>query len=329
VSRTVLVTDHVFGGLEAERAALAEIGSELEQAPATDAETLERCASGAAAILVCFAPLPAPVIRAAGRGGCRIVARYGIGLDNVDVDAATEAGILVTNVPDYCLDEVADHALALLLAASRGVVGAALGVREGDWIVPQGAVHRITGRRLALIGVGRIGKRVADRARAFGYDVVGYDPYVEDWAGLGIARMATLEEALAEADAVSLHSPLTESTRHIIDEGALAAMRRAPILVNTSRGGLVDLEAATRALDDGRLSALAVDVTEPEPLPADHPLRRHPRAIATPHMSFYSVEAQDELQRRAVDEVVRALTGRPPRCPVNQQQIQEGMTVSA
>ncbi|HEX5781106.1 MAG TPA: C-terminal binding protein [Solirubrobacteraceae bacterium] len=305
----VLVTDHVFADLDAEKAALAEIGCELELAP--DPAALPEAVGGAAALMVCFAQVDEQVIEAAS--DCKIIARYGIGVDNVDVDAATRRGIQVTNVPDYCLDEVADHAMALLLAAARGVVGAARGVREGDWTVPQENIHRIAGRRLALIGAGRIGRKVADRARAFGYEVVVYDPYADD-------SVASVEEAVAEADAISVHAPLTDETRHIIGSESLAAMRRRPILVNTSRGGLVDLEAVTRALDEDRLAAVALDVTEPEPLPDDHPLRTHPRAIVTPHMSFYSEEAQAELQRRAVEEVIRALSGEPPRCPVNQLQ---------
>jgi D-3-phosphoglycerate dehydrogenase / 2-oxoglutarate reductase len=315
---TVLVTDHVFGGLDHERAELAAIGYALEQAPATDAATLARLAREAEALLVCFAQVPAEVVDAAADGGCRVIARYGIGVDNVDVATATARGIQVTNVPDYCLDEVADHALALLLAAARGVVRAAADVRAGGWAIRQDGVHRLTGRRLALLGVGRIGRRVAARARAFGFDVVGYDPYVDDWDALGIAAAGSLEEALADADAVSLHMPLTSETYHVIRDDTIALMRRAPIVVNVSRGPLVDLDDATRALDDGRIGVLALDVTEPEPLPDDHPLRTHPRAIVTPHMSFYSAEAQQELQRRAVEEVVRALTGRPPRCPVNE-----------
>jgi len=307
----VLVTDHVFGDLEQERAALAAIGCDLELAPAADPATLAAHAADAAGLLVCFAQVGEEVIAAATE--CRVIARYGIGVDNVDVAAATRAGIQVTNVPDYCLDEVADHAMALLLALARGVVSAALGVRQGDWTVPQEGIHRLAGRRLALIGVGRIGSRVAERARAFGYEIVAYDPYVEGGA-------ASVEEAVSGADAVSLHAPLTDDTRHVIGEETLNAMRRRPVLINTARGGLVDLEAVTRALDDGRLSGVALDVTEPEPLPADHPLRSHPRAIVTPHMSFYSAEAQAELQRRAADEVVRALAGREPRCPVNRLQ---------
>ena len=312
----VLVTDHVFGDLEAERAALGALDCRLEVAPDAEPETLAELAADADAIMVCFAQIDRAVIEAAP--GCKIVARYGIGTDNVDVEAATRAGIQVTNVPDYCLDEVADHAMALLLASARGVVAAARGVREGEWTVPQEGIHRLAGRRLALVGVGRIGRRVADRARAFGYDVVGYDPFVDDWSGITPAD--SVEGAVSGADAVSLHAPLTDETRHVVDDALIDAMERRPVLVNTSRGGLVDLDAVTRALEDGRLSGVALDVTDPEPLPADHPLRTHPRAIVTPHMSFYSAEAQADLQRRAVDEVVRALTGEPPRSPVNQLQ---------
>jgi D-3-phosphoglycerate dehydrogenase len=252
------------------------------------------------------------VVEAAGH--CRVISRYGVGVDNVDVDAATRAGILVTYVPDYCLDEVADHTLALILAASRNLLRATLDVRSGEWTIPKAGIRRLQGRRLALIGVGRIGLRVAQRALAFGLDVVGYDPVASE---PGVRRAATLEEALADADIVSLHAPLTPENHHLIGEETIALMRRAPLVVNTSRGGLVDLDAAGQALADGRLSGLALDVTEVEPLPSDHPLRTDPRALITPHMAFYSAEALDELQRRAADEVVRALTGVSPRCPVN------------
>jgi D-3-phosphoglycerate dehydrogenase len=314
VSGTVLVTDQVFGRLDIERAALAEIGYSLREAPAADEETLAELAGEAAGMLVCYARIGPRVVEAAGR--CRVISRYGVGVDNVDVDAATRAGILVTYVPDYCLDEVADHTLALLLAASRNLLRGTLDVRSGGWAIPKAGIRRLQGRRLALIGVGRIGLRVAHRALAFGLEVVGYDPVASEWEA-GLRRAPTLEEAIAEADIVSLHAPLTPENRHLIGEETIAVMRRAPLVVNTSRGGLVDLDAAARALDDGRLSGLALDVTEAEPLPAGHPLRTDPRALVTPHMAFYSAEALDELQRRAVDEVVRALTGVSPRCPVN------------
>jgi len=313
----ILVTDHVFGGLDRERAVLEPLGAELVLAPDTDERTLAELARGCAGMLVCYAPVTAAVVDAAAEGGCRVIARYGIGYDNVDIATATAHGIVVTYVPDYCLDEVADHTMALLIGAARGVVAAAADVRAGGWTVPQGAVHRLAGRRLALLGLGGIGRRVAARARAFGLEITGYDPYVEPGDVPGVAPAASIEEAVAEADMVSLHLPLGETTRGIVGDELIAAMRRAPILVNTARGGLIDADAVARALDAGSLSWAALDVMPQEPPPADHPLRGHPRAILTPHMAFYSVEAQAELQRRAAEEVARGLRGEPPDRPVN------------
>ena len=312
----VLVTDHVFHDLDTERALLEPHGADVALAPGTTEEELIEAARDCEAMLVCFAKVSASVIAAAAEGGCRIISRYGIGYDNIDIDAATERGLLVTYVPDYCLDEVADHAVALLLTLARGVRRAALSVGEGEWAVPHGAVHRLRGRRLAVIGVGGIGARVVDRARAFGIEPVGFDPYVEEWR-VAAERASSFEEAVAEADFVSLHVPLTDENRHLIDAESIAGMRRAPIIVNTARGPLVDVDAVVGALDSGRLGGIGLDVMETEPPAPDHPLRSHPMAALTPHMAFYSVEAQAELQRRAAEEVVRALTGQPPDRPVN------------
>jgi D-3-phosphoglycerate dehydrogenase len=312
----VVVTDHVFADLDIERAAIGELGGEIELAAATDEETLVQAVSGADALLVCYAAVGARVIEAAARNGCKVISRYGIGVDNIDVDAATRAGIRVTNVPDYCLEEVADHTLALILLCGRQLLAGIDSVRSGGWEMPHGNVHRIAGRRLALLGVGRVGRRVLERALPFGLEVVGYDPFLRDEVP-GIRRAESAEEAVADADFVSLHAPLTEETRHLVGEPLIATMHRAPYVVNTSRGGLIDADAALRALDAGTLSGLALDVTEEEPLPADSPLRSHPRVIVTPHMAFYSVEAERVLQRRAVDEVVRALQGEPAVSAVN------------
>ena len=144
-----------------------------------------------------------------------------------------------------------------------------------------------------------------------------YDPYVTNWDIAGVSRAGSVDEVVAEADFISLHAPMTPENRHLIGARAIGAMRRAPVIINTARGGLVDLAEVTAALDDGRVGAVALDVTELEPLPVDHPLRGHPRALLTPHASFYSAEAQDELQRRVAEEVARSLRGEPPRCPVN------------
>jgi D-3-phosphoglycerate dehydrogenase / 2-oxoglutarate reductase len=319
----VLVTDYPFEHLERERAILEPLGCEVVLAPgATEAELVDAVAD-ADAVLVTYAKVTAPVIEAAAQAGCRVISRYGIGYDNIDIAAATANGVLVTYVPDYCIDEVADHAMALLLALGRAVHPAALETRAGEWAVPQGSVHRLRGARLALIGVGAIGRAVIERARAFGIEVVGFDPYVRDWK-LDAERAETLADAMAEADFISLHAPLTDETRHIIDADSIGLMRRAPVLVNTARGPLVDMDAAADALADGRLGGVALDVTEVEPPPADHPLRSHPRAILTPHMGFYSVEAQAELQRRAAQEVANALQGVPPDRPVNPEVLEAG-----
>jgi D-3-phosphoglycerate dehydrogenase / 2-oxoglutarate reductase len=312
----VLVTDHVFENLDIERDILESVGAEPVLASGTSEQELIDAARDCEAMLVCFANVPASVIAAAAEGGCRVISRYGIGYDNIDVAAATERNLLVTYVPDYCLDEVADHTIGLLLALARQIFPAGLAVREGDWTVPHSRVHRLSGRRLALIGVGGIGRRVADRARALGLEIVGFDPYLEEWT-IDAKRAASFGEAVAEADFVSLHVPLTEENRHLIDAESIAGMRRQPILVNTARGPLVDPDAVVEALDSGRLGGVALDVLETEPPPPDHPLRSHPRALLTPHMAFYSVEAQAELQRRAADEVARTLRGEPPDRPVN------------
>ncbi len=316
MSDTVLLTDRPFGSDEIEEQVLATAGLQLVRAPDTDETTLERLAEGAAGMLVCYAKVGEKVIEAAARGGCRVMARYGIGYDNIDIDAATKASIVVTYVPDYCINEVADHTVALLLAIGRGVLPAALGVRAGGWDVPKSGIKRLADSRLALIGIGRIGQQVAARAAAFGMEVVAYDPYVSDWDER-IGRAATVDEAIADADFISMHAPLTAENHHLIGAREIELMRPGAVLVNTSRGGLVDLDAVVSGLNDGRLGGVALDVTEVEPLPADHPLRTHPRAVVTPHMSFYSAEAQDELQRRAVESVVDVLAGRTPRNPVN------------
>ncbi len=313
----VVLTDNIFDSLEEFHSTFRPLGLELEESPANDEATLMEMAGRAAALVVVYARITEPVIAAAAAAGCRVISRCGIGFDNIDVEAATRHRIQVTYVPDYCLDEVADHTLALLLAFARGVVPAVMATRDGGWPVPRAGIRRLQGRRLALLGVGRIGRRVAARARAFGLSLTAYDPFLKEWDLDGVDRAATLEEALAEADFVSLHAPLTPANRHLVGEQTLALMRRRPVLINTARGGLLDLEAVTGALAAGRISGVALDVTEVEPLPAGHPLRRHPRALVTPHMAFYSQESESELKRRAAEEVARAIRGELPRCPVN------------
>jgi len=240
-------------------------------------------------------------------------------VDNVDLPAATRAGILVTNVPDYCVDEVSDHALALLLALARQVVMADRAVRGGAWdVVAHSGIRRLRGQTVGLLGFGKIARAVASKVRALGMRVVAYDPYLD--AGL-IARDGAepveLDTLLAEADAISIHVPLSPETRGLVGERELGRMKPTAFLINTARGGIVDEKALAEALEAGRLAGAALDVLSQAPPPPDHPLRRAPNVILTPHLAFYSRESVVELQTKAAEEVARALRGEPPRSPAN------------
>lgn len=245
----------------------------------------------------------------------RLVMRCGAGVDTVDIAAAARRGIWVANVPDYCMDEVADHTLLLLLAAMRRLRHMTQQVAEGRWLdLELPVVRRLSGRTLGLVGVGRIGERVATRASGFGLRVVAHDPRLdtERAAALGIEAV-DLPVLLSTSDVVSLHLPLTQDTRHLLGAETFALMRPGTVLVNTSRGGLVDLDALRAALESGVVAAAGLDVLDGEPQPPlDHPLLADPRVIVTPHVAFYSVDAQADLGRRVADEVERVLAGQPP-----------------
>lgn len=314
----VAVTDHVFPDLDQERTLLADAGHELRftSNAMTEAE-VRRAVAGADAVLNCYAPMPAEVIRELE--GCVVIARYGIGLDTIALDEATARGILVTNVPDYCIDEVSDHALALIMSLLRRVTLLDRRVRSGSWS-PSDArpLHRLRGRAIGLVGFGRIARALASKVAPLGLRVVVSDPYVPDKAVLeaGVEPM-TLEDLLRVADVVSLHAPLTADSRHLIGARELALMKPGAILVNTSRGGLVDSDALRAALGDGRLGGAGLDVLEVEPPSSDDPLLRRDDVILTPHAGFYSEESVRELQRKAVEQVVEALAGRTPPYAVN------------
>ena len=319
VSYVVAVTDYVFPSLEPERRALAPIGAELRPGQCRSEQEIIELTRGADAVLNCYAKMTARVIEKLDR--CRIIARYGIGVDNVDVEAATRAGILVTNVPDYCVDEVSDHALALLLALARQIVLADGVVREGRWdVVAHAGIRRLRGQTLGLVGFGKIARLLASKVEPLGMKVLAYDPYV-DAALISRhgAEAADLERLLAESDAISIHAPLAPETRNLIGEPQLALVKRTAFLINTSRGGIVDEQALAEALKAGAIGGAALDVLSAEPPPADHPLRKLPSVILTPHLAFYSRESLIELQTKAAEEVARALKGEPPRSPVNRE----------
>jgi D-3-phosphoglycerate dehydrogenase len=317
MSFIVAVTDYVFSSLEPEQQVLAPLGVELRSQQCRSEEEIIALAREADAVLNCYAKMTARVVENLTR--CKIIARYGIGVDNVDLAAATKARILVTNVPDYCIDEVSDHALALLLALARKIVTADAGVKSGTWSVTAYAeIRRLRGLTLGLIGFGKIAKALASKAQPLGMKLLVYDPYLDpEIISRHGAEAASLEKLLAEADAISIHVPLSQETRNLIGPRELAHMKPSAFLINTSRGGIVDEQALAIALKEGRLGGAALDVLSIEPPPPDHPLRQAPNLILTPHLSFYSRESVIELQTKAAEEVARALKGEPPRSPVN------------
>ena len=314
----VAVTDHVFPHLEQERTLLAEVGHELRfGSNAASIEEVRGAVADADAVLNCYAPMPAEVIR--GLDHCVVIARYGIGLDTIDLDEATAKGIVVTNVPDYCIDEVSDHALALILSLARGITLLDRRVRSGSW-TPSDArpLHRLRGRTVGLVGFGRIARALATKLAPLGFRVVTFDPFVPDEAIREAgAEPMTLEELLRAADVVSVHAPLTADNRHLIGPAELALMKPHAILVNTSRGPLIDLDAVRTALAEGRLGGAGLDVLEVEPPSADDPLLHRSNVVITPHAAFYSEESLQELQRKAVEQVIEALAGRTPPYAVN------------
>ena len=310
-----VITDHPSPDLDIERELLAEIGAEVRiAAPGQD---LVEVTGDAHAILTCFAQVPAEVV--AGAADLRVVGRYGVGVDNIDVAAATERGVPVTNVPVYCQDEVAEHVLALLFALARRLPAYDAAVRRGDWDIASGMpMFRIAGRTLGLVGFGQIARAVCERARGVGLRVLGADPWVAnaDVEAAG-AEPASLERLLAESDFVSLHTPLTDDTRGLLNDERLSTMKSTAFLINAARGPVVDLAALERALREGRIAGAGLDVFDPEVLPADHPLLQLPTLLPTPHVAFYSEESMVELRRQAVTAVVDVLSGRRPKAVVN------------
>lgn len=310
----VLLTDYAWNDLDIERSTLGEIDAELIVAPKGDLATLTALAADADAIMTNWAKVPAEVIGAAPR--CQIVARLGIGLDNIDVAYATSHGIVVTNVPDYCLIEVAEHALALLLALSRKVAFYHHETQTGRYDLKAGPVlRRIEGQTLGIIGLGNIGRRLADKARALGLTVVATSRSGKS-LGEGI-RTVSLNELLAQSDYVSLHVPLTPETRHMIGAEQLARMKPTAYLINTARGGLIDNAALSAALAAGKLAGAGLDVQDPEPPPLGEAPWNDPRVIVTPHAAFVSVESLVNLRSRTARQVAVRLTGGRPENVVN------------
>jgi D-3-phosphoglycerate dehydrogenase len=305
----VLLTDRAWPDWEIERRILNEAGADLIEARDGAEETLVRLARDCDAIGTCWARVTSNVIAAAPR--CRAIARFGIGLDNIDLKAAAARGILVTRVPDYCVEEVADHTLALLLALNRNVAFFHLQTKRGEYNLKAGPpMRRLSGQTLGLIGFGRIGQAVYRMARGLAMKVIAWTRSNDD-GGSG-CPMHAFNEVLENSDYISIHLPLTDATRGLLGAEALRRLRPTAALINTSRGPLVDHAALERALDSGRLAAAALDVFDPEPPDLSQSLFRNERVVATPHAAFVSEESLIELRTRAARQLADALSGRTP-----------------
>jgi D-3-phosphoglycerate dehydrogenase len=312
-----IVLEHGYPTMEHERRIVTAAGGEFIDADALSRTEALRLCEQADGIFVRWLQLTPELIKRFRR--CQIIMRYGVGTDNVDVEAATEAGIMVGHVPNYCIEEVSTHAIALLLACVRNLVPTHQKMKRGGWDVnPPAAVWRMAGRTLGLVGLGNIGQSVARKLSGWGLKMLATDPFVDPSRAdaLGVA-LVDLETLCCESDYLSLHVPLLPETRHLIGKREFALLKPGAILINTARGPLVDSQALLAALDQGRLACAGLDVFEEEPLPANSPLRTHPRAVLTDHVAWYSEDSLVELRATAAQEVVRVCTGGLPHSLAN------------
>jgi D-3-phosphoglycerate dehydrogenase len=315
----IVITDHRFPHVEQERRAVESAGGELIVGQAMDEKQLAHLCRDADGVLTVRAPLTRAVLAEMRR--CRIIVRYGIGVDTVDIPAATEFGIMVANVPDYCVDEVSDQALTLLLMLSRQVIPAMALAKQERWsIADMPPVHRLRGQVCGLFGAGRIGALLAGKVSQLGMSVIACDPYLDETVMRERAvEKVSFEALLARSDFISLHAPLNADTRHIFGERAFAKMKDTAFIINTARGGLLDEAALLVAINSGNIAGAALDVLESETVvtAVRSALVNHAKVIVTGHTAWLSQEARATLQKSAVEQVLASLRGEKPYGLIN------------
>ncbi len=313
----VVLTDYVWDSLDVENEILGAV-AEIVPLQVTDPEAFFPEAEDCEALLNTYGgPITADIM--ARMPNCKIISRYGIGVDTIDLAAATEAGIIVTNNPTYCIEEVAEHTLAMLLTCARKIAFYDRLVRGGEWAVPPGKpMFRIAGSTVGLIGFGNIARRVARSAASLDMRVLYSDPFVEEGQFDVPGEKVEFEDLLRESDYLCVHAPLTPQTRGMVGTEAFSKMKSSAFIINCSRGPIVDTKALVHALDEGQIAGCALDTTDPEPLPMDHALQSRENVIINPHAAWYSEQAMAGLQRGAPSEVRRVLTGQWPVNLVNQ-----------
>jgi D-3-phosphoglycerate dehydrogenase len=313
----IAVTDSVFPSLDPAKAALARLDPTYRMSKSVNADDIVAVAKDADAVLVTYAKLTREVLMQLTR--CKAIGRFGLGVDNIDLVTAKEKGIAVNYVPDYCIREVSDHAMALLLALIRKIPLSNKLVQSGRWEMPAVVpIRRIEGTVLGLVGFGHIPRLVAPKAQAFGIKVIAHDPY----AKLEVFKAADVDSVdfdtlLKTSDYVSVHAPLLPATRGMMNTAAFAKMKKGAYLVNTARGPLIDEPALVAALDSGQVGGAGLDVVATEPLAKDSPLLGRDNVIISPHTAFYSIEALDELQTKCATDVARVLSGEKAVYPIS------------
>lgn len=313
----VAVTDYVFPDLEIEKQELKKIGAELVKSRGSDEESIIEVAENADGILNCYAELTPRVIESLKN--CKVIARYGIGVNNVNMLTATKKGIIVTNVPDYCIEEVSDHALALILACARKICQLNKTVKSGKWdFKDYRPIYRLKGQTLGIVSFGKIPRRLVEKVSAYKFNIIAYDPYVDkEIAAKYSVKLVKFEELLKESDIITVHAPLTKETKGMFGSEQFKIMKNSAYLINTARGGLIKDSDLAQALKEGEIAGAGLDVLEDENVDTHHPLVNLENVIITPHSAFYSNQALKDLQYKAVQEVIRVLTGEKPKSCVN------------
>lgn len=308
----VLITDHIYPDLDFEREKLKEFGAELIEARGTGEDQLAEAVKDKDVVIVCYAPITERVIAAMNK--CRGICRTGIGVNNVNIPAATAKGIKVTNVPDYCIEEVSDQAFALILALARKLTALNKEVKGGNWSFEgQRPIYRLRGKTLGLLGFGRIARLLAEKVKPYNFKLLAYDPYIDVEIMQKYGAVKTdLETIMREADYLSLHLPLTEETQEIINSKTLGWMKPTANIVNTSRGPLINEDDLCDALMNGKIAGAALDVLKVEKYDPANLLFKQENLILTPHSSFYSEESTQELREKVINDAVNILTGKRP-----------------
>ena len=312
----VVVSDSPFPSLDPAKKALEDANAEVIQAPSSSEEDIIKSAEYADAILVTYAKLNENILRSLKN--CKAIGRFGIGVDNIDLKVAGELGISVNYVPDYCLDEVSDQAMAMIISMARKIPQSNKLVQSGRWEMPAVVpMYRLRGKTVGLIGFGNIPRLMTPKAQAFGFNVIAADPYApkELFEKFNVESV-TMDELYERSDFISVHAPLLPETKGLVNKEAFKKMKKTAIIVNTARGPLIDEKDLIEALDNKEIGGAGLDVVETEPLPEDSALIGRDNVILAPHTAFYSVEALEELQTKAASDVARVLNGEEPIYPI-------------